>query len=218
VLHAEGYDDHLAGHITYKQADGTFLVNPFDLAWDEVTASDILRMDAEGTKLEGRWNVTPAIKLHTELHRQRHDVNVALHNHTRWATIYADAHRVPEVYDQSSAMYPGEVALYNEYDGAVNDVSNARAAVEAIGSADVALLANHGVFVMAPTIQHAYLRAITIEWRSRQAWHVEAIGGGVPLKPEVVQTYGSMVDARGWPSMFLAACRKAIRTDPSVLD
>jgi len=40
-LFAEGYDDHLAGHITYKHPDGTLLVNPFGLTWDEVTASDI---------------------------------------------------------------------------------------------------------------------------------------------------------------------------------
>ena len=41
-LYAEGYNDHLAGHITYKQPDATFLVNPFGLTWDEVKASDIV--------------------------------------------------------------------------------------------------------------------------------------------------------------------------------
>lgn len=217
VLHAEGYDDHLAGHITYKQEDGTFLLNPFEIGWDEVCASDVIRMDGDGNKLDGRWRVTPAIKLHTELHKARHDVNVALHNHPRWGTIWADVHRVPPIYDQTSAMYPGEVAVYSEYDGAVNDVSNARAAVDALGKADCALLANHGVFVLAPSIQHAYLRAITLEWRCRNAWHVEAIGGGVPLKDEVVQSYGAQVDARGYPNMFFHACRKVIREDPAVL-
>ncbi len=218
VLHAEGYDDHLAGHITYKQDDGTFLLNPFEIGWDEVTASDVIRMDGEGNQLEGKWRVTPAIKLHTELHRARHDVNVALHNHSRWGTIWADVHKVPPIYDQTSAMYPGEIAVYSEYDGAVNDVSNAKAAIDAIGNADVALLANHGVFVMGPSIQHAYLRAITLEWRARTAWHVDTLGGGVPLREEVVQSYGNLVDARGYPSMFFAACRKAIKADPTVLD
>src|SRR5580692_9807213 len=47
-LFAEGFDDHLAGHITYRQPDGTFLVNPFGLTWDEVTASDVMTMDADG--------------------------------------------------------------------------------------------------------------------------------------------------------------------------
>ena len=59
-LFAEGYDDHLAGHITYKQPDGTFLVNPFGLTWDEVTASDIMTMDADGNEISGRWTITDA--------------------------------------------------------------------------------------------------------------------------------------------------------------
>ena len=48
TLFAEGYDDHIAGHITYRMDDGTMLVNPWELAWDEVCASDILRIDTDG--------------------------------------------------------------------------------------------------------------------------------------------------------------------------
>ena len=73
TLFREGYDDHLAGHITYRQPDGTLLVNPWGLTWDEVRASDVLRIDTDGNLLEGRWTVTPAIPLHVELHRARPD-------------------------------------------------------------------------------------------------------------------------------------------------
>jgi len=48
VLHREGYNDHIAGHITVKQEDGSFLANPWELTWAELTASDILRLDAPG--------------------------------------------------------------------------------------------------------------------------------------------------------------------------
>src|SRR5215475_13180109 len=144
-LYAEGYNDHLAGHITYKQPDGTFLVNPFGLTWDEIRASDVMRMDADGNEVDGKWTITPAITLHVELHKARQDVTVAVHNHSRWGTIWADLGRVPEIYDQTSAFYHGEVAIYDEYWGAVDDATNAGAAVEAIGDANVGLLANHGV-------------------------------------------------------------------------
>jgi L-fuculose-phosphate aldolase len=120
-LFSEGYDDHLAGHITYKQPDATFLVNPFGLTWDELRASDLMHMDADGTELDGPWTITPAITLHVELHKARHDVRVAIHNHSRWGTIWADIGRAPEVYDQTSALYHGEVAVYDEYWGAVDD-------------------------------------------------------------------------------------------------
>ena len=63
TLHREGYDDHLSGHITARQSDGTLLVTPWGLPWDEVRASDIMRIDIDGNVLEGQWTVTPAIPL-----------------------------------------------------------------------------------------------------------------------------------------------------------
>ena len=218
MLHREGYDDHLAGHITYKQSDGTFLVNPFGLAWDEVCASDIMRMDADGNALEGPWTITPAITLHLELHRARDDVGVAVHNHPRWGTIYADAGRAPGVYDQTSAMCAGEVAIYADYEGPVDQTDNARAAVEALGDASLALLQNHGVLVVARDIAQAHMRAVTLEWRSRQAWHVEAIGGGKPLPPDVHERFGRIFDTVNFPGLFEAMARRELRDDPSILD
>jgi ribulose-5-phosphate 4-epimerase/fuculose-1-phosphate aldolase len=217
ILWDEGHNDHLAGHITYKQEDGTFLVNPFGLTWGEVTASDVMRMDAEGNELEGKWTITPAIALHVELHKARDDVTVALHNHTRWGTIWADIGRAPAIYDQSSAFYHGEVAIYDQYWGAVDNAENARAAVEAVGTAGVALLANHGVLVVANNIEQAYLRAMSFEWRSRQAWHVEAVGGGKPMHPEAAAAYGGFFNDHNFTGLFEAMCRVQINRDPKVL-
>jgi L-fuculose-phosphate aldolase len=218
TLHREGYDDHLAGHITYAQADGSLLVNPFGLPWDEIRASDVMRIDREGHVLDGPWTVTPAIELHLALHRVRHDVRVAVHNHPRWGTVWADIHRIPPIYDQTSALIDGDPALYNEYQGAVNDVANAEAAVRAMGDAKMALLANHGVFVVGDSIRQAHLRSITLEWRCRQAWHVEAVGGGVALPAEVAGPLGSRVDAKGFIGLWEAMVRRELRHDPAVLD
>lgn len=218
TLFAEGYDDHLAGHITSRQPDGTLLVNPWGLTWDEVRASDILRIDPEGNLVEGRWTVTPAIPLHLELHRARPDVAVAVHNHPRWGTIWADARRVPAVYDQTSAMVPGDPALYAEFEGSVNLTENARACVEALGDARMALLANHGVFVVGADIAQAHHRAVVLEWRCRQAWHVEAIGGGVPMDPEVNRRFAAPFDHVSFPGLWEAMCRRELRRDPGILD
>jgi ribulose-5-phosphate 4-epimerase/fuculose-1-phosphate aldolase len=218
MLFREGYDDHLAGHITYKQPDDTLLVNPWGLTWDEVCAADMMRIDLDGNVLDGPWTVTPAITLHTELHRARHDVGVAVHNHPRWGTIYADAGRAPGVYDQTSAMVAGEVAIYADYDGPVDSAENARAAVTAMGDASMALLQNHGVFVVARDIAQAYHRAITLEWRCRQAWHVEAIGGGKPLPAEVHERFGRVFDKVNFPGLFEAMARRELRDDASILD
>ena len=218
MLFREGYDDHLAGHITYKQPDDTLLVNPWGLTWDEVTASDVMRIDMDGNVLEGKWTVTPAIPLHTELHRARPDTGVVIHNHPRWGTLFADMHRAPKIYDQTSAMVPGDVAVYDDYDGAVNSTENARACVNALGDARMALLANHGVLVVGNDIAQAHHRAVVLEWRCRQAWHIEAVGGGVEMRDEVFKRFSKNFDFVSFPGLFDAMARRELRADPTILD
>lgn len=218
MLHREGYDDHLAGHITVKQPDDTFMVNPFGLPWDEIRASDVMQMDADGREIGGTWTITPAITLHVELHKVRQDVGVAVHNHPRWATLWADIGRVPEVFDQTSAMYHGEVAFYDDYLGPVDNPDNARAAVKAMGNANVCLLGNHGIFVVGKDVRQAYLRGMAFEWRCRQAWHVAAAGGGRPMRPEVAAMFGEFFNQYPFPGLFEAMVRRELRADASVLE
>jgi ribulose-5-phosphate 4-epimerase/fuculose-1-phosphate aldolase len=218
VLFKEGYNDHIAGHITYRQDDGTLLVNPWELAWDEVTASDILTITPEGKIIDGEWNVTPAINVHRDMHALRHDVRVVIHNHSEWGSVWAAAKRVPGIYDQTSALVDTDPAIFDEYTGAVNNEKEGRAAVEALGEHKWALLANHGVFLVAKDIRQAHLRAITLEWRCRLAWRVEQLGGGSPLKPQVANAMGQMTDGNGFPFLWEAMARREIRLDPRVLE
>ncbi len=217
-LYDEGYADHLAGHITYRQPDGNFLANPFGLAWDEIRASDVMTMAEDGSEVSGRWTITPAITLHVELHRARPDIGVAIHNHPRWGTLWADIGRAPEIFDQTGALYHGGVAIYREYWGPVDDPRNARAVVEAMGDANVCLLANHGVVIVGADIEQAYLRAMSFEWRCRQAWHVAAVGGGRPMDPEAAQNYGDFFNHHPFTGLFEAEARRQLRRDPTLLD
>lgn len=219
ILFREGYDDHLAGHITYRQDDDTLLVNPFELTWDEIRPDDVMRIDLDGKVLDGPWTVTPAIPLHLELHRRR-AVTWAMHNHSRWGTIYADHKRVPPAYDQTSAGVPDDqIVVFDEYDGDVAHVENAAAAVDAMGDHGIALLAHHGVFVVGDDTNHLLHRAITIEWRCRQAWHVEALGAAAaPMKPDVAARFGGILDRfGGMPNQFAALARRELRRDPALV-
>ena len=216
TLWHEGYDDHLAGHITYRQADGTLLCNPWLVTWAELRPEQVIRIDLEGRVLEGDWPAPLGIPLHLELHRRRHDVVVAVHNHPRYGTIWADAGRVPPAYDQSSALGGGRVTCVDEYKGAVNVAETAAAAVEAMGDADLALLANHGVFVLASSIRAAHQRAVALEQRCRNAWHVEAMGGGRPL-PAAVAERMLASDGNGFIGFWEAMARLELARDPTLL-
>jgi L-fuculose-phosphate aldolase len=217
-LWRHGYNDQLAGHISYRQPDGTILVNPFALAWDEITASDILRIDTDGNLLEGKWDVTPAISLHLELHARRPDVHVGVHNHPDWGTLWADIQDEPGVFDQTAAFVSGGISIYKQYGGPVTGRSTAAEAVEALGDAPMALLGNHGVLVVAPDIVTAYLRCYTLEWRCRQAWRLRVISAGVPLDEETSLGLDRLFDAGRYPVLWWEAnVRRELRLDPSVL-
>ncbi|MDT0575947.1 class II aldolase/adducin family protein [Croceicoccus sp. F390] len=220
TLHREGYDDHIAGHITLADANaqGTFLVNPWELAWDELTASDIVRVDGTGQVIEGEWNVTPAIGLHLAVHKQRHNLRVVIHNHSRWGSVWSAAGRIPPVYDQSSGLVEGDPVMYDEYAGTVDGAEEAQAAADALGQGKWAMLKNHGVFVVAENIRQAHLRAITLEHRCRLAWQVEVLGGGQPITNPDALRVASMSDSMGFPFLWEAMARREIRLDPAVLD
>ena len=217
TLWREGYNDHLAGHITIKQDDGTFLCNPWLLLWKELRPEHIIRIDIDGTVVEGDWPVPLGIPLHLELHKRREDVTVAMHNHSRWGTVWADAGRVPPVYDQSSALGGGELVLVNEYAGTVKDSNIAAGAVEAMGSADMAILANHGVFVLGSSVRAVHQRAVALEWRCKVAWNVEAVGGGAPLVEPVAARFRAS-DGNGFHGFWEAMVRQELAEDPSLLD
>jgi ribulose-5-phosphate 4-epimerase/fuculose-1-phosphate aldolase len=218
ALFYEGYDDHIAGHITLKQADGTSLCSPWELAWDEVRARDVIRLNGKGQVIEGHWNVTPAIGLHLAIHAHRPDVGVVIHNHSRFGTLWANARRIPPIHDQTSAQVDGDPVLVDEYNAPANDLSEAENCARSLGQAKFALLANHGVLVVARDIRQAHLRAVTLEWRCRQAWMMEAIGGGAPMPDAVAKHVGAMIDGNGFPFLWEAMARRELRRDPTVLD
>jgi ribulose-5-phosphate 4-epimerase/fuculose-1-phosphate aldolase len=219
MLWREGFNEHIAGHITQRLDDGTLLASPYGLRWDEVRASDIIHIDLDGRLIDGRWPVTTAITLHLVVHRRRPDAVVAVHHHPEWATVWAAAHRVPPVYDQLSAFAPDDLVLYDDYSGGVNDWELAEANVASMGTSRLALLANHGVLVLAPSVELAHLYCIGVEHRARLAWRVEALGGGRPLRPEVAAGLAVTMQAKGgWPQLFSAMARAEIRRDPGVLE
>lgn len=220
TLWREGYNDHLAGHITINLGDGTLLCNPWLLTWDELRPRDVIRIDLDGNVVEGDWPVPLGIPLHLELHKARHDVAVAMHSHPLYGTVWSDMREIPPVYDQSSSLGGGgELVLVEEYDGAVNDANAARKAIEAFGEAELGLLAGHGVFVLGSSVRAVHQRAVALEQRCKHAWHVRAAGGSPhsPL-PRWFLERSRRSDGTGFRGFWEAMVRAELRADPTLLD
>jgi L-ribulose-5-phosphate 4-epimerase len=224
TLRHEGYEEHLSGHITVRQDDGTLLCNPWFLLWDEFGPDDVIRIDRDGDVVEGRWPAPPGITLHVELHKARDDVGVALHGHSRYGTIWANARRVPPCLDQSSALGGGTIAVVDEYRGAVNQTDAAAAAVAAMGDADMALLAHHGVFVTGRSVRAVHQRAVALEHRCRTAWMTEQLaasgpgpGSELPTLPEEVRARFGRGHGETFVGFWEAMARRELRRDPRLL-
>ena len=86
-----------------------------------------------------------------------------------------------------------------------------------MGTSHTALLAHHGVFVVAESVSLAYMWASTIEWRARRAWQVEALGGTKPIDDSVVDSLHEFVvsNISMFPT-FEAAIRAELRYDPNM--
>ena len=82
----------------------------------------------------------------------------------------------------------------------------------------MALLGNHGVFVVAANIVTAYFRCCTLEWRCRQAWRLRVAKAGVPLPDEESTALDKHFASAGYPLLWWESnVRRELRLDPSVL-
>ena len=220
ALWREGYNDHLAGHITVNMHDGTLLCNPWLLLWNELRPEHIIRIDMDGKLVEGDWPVPLGIPLHLELHKARPDVEVAVHNHPLYGTVWADLGEIPPPLDQSSVLGGGgDVVIVREYGGSVDDAGSASAAVAAMGDAELVLLSGHGTFVLGNSIRAVHQRAVALEQRCQRAWHVRVAGGDMksPL-PEWFIDRMKQSDGDKFHGFWEAMVRQELRADPTLLD
>ncbi len=177
ILAGIGFSENVGGHITYVDGtDGSMLVNPWGLWWEEIAASDLCRVDSDGVQVAGRWDVTPAIHIHTELHRLSADARVIIHNHPYYATVLAAIGAIPEMLHQTASMFDGDLCFVDEYDGEVDDAEKGAALARQIGGRGVAILANHGVIVTGPSLAQATYRAASLERMCRLTYDVLVSG------------------------------------------
>jgi len=219
TLWREGYNDHLAGHITHNLGDGTLLCNPWLLTWAELRPSQVIRIDLDGRVVEGDWPAPLGIPLHLALHQLHADIPWALHHHPLFGTVWADMGEVPPVLDQSSALGGGELVVVDEYRGPVNDPASARGAVEAMGDATTALLAGHGVFVLGVSARAVHQRAVALEQRCQHAWYVRAAGAR-PTSPLPTAFLDAMraSDGNRFIGFWESSVRAELRADPTLLE
>jgi ribulose-5-phosphate 4-epimerase/fuculose-1-phosphate aldolase len=221
ILSGIGFTENIAGHITVQASDGgNLLVNPWGLWWDEIKASDLSEVDMDARVIAGKWDVTPAIHIHTELHRRRGSAaRVVIHNHPYHVTVLAALGLVPEMIHQTTAMFDGDLAFVDEYTGEVATADLGAELAERVGDRNVVILANHGVIVTGTTVEEATYRAATIDRQCRLMYDVATSGRAYSHLPQSFLTpmRKSLIE-RGPDFFWGGAVRQLIRREPEVLE
>lgn len=219
-LAKEGFAENLAGHITWqREGTDTMLVNPWGLWWREIAASDICEIDEDGSVVAGKWDVTPAIHIHTELHRMRPDARVVIHNHPYHVCVLAALGVLPDLVHQTASMFDGDLGLVTEYTGEVDSAELGVDLAERIGDASIVILASHGVIVTGETLEQATYRAASIDRVCRMSFDIGRSGGtALPLEPGLVAGMKVSLMERGADIYFEGLARQLIRDEPDVLE
>jgi ribulose-5-phosphate 4-epimerase/fuculose-1-phosphate aldolase len=220
ILDRAGLALDVAGHITEVRDDGeTMWATPYGKWWNELRGSDTLVVDYDGNVVDGKWDVTPAIFLHTEIHKYRPDARVVIHNHPYYSTLLATMRLVPEITDQQACMFDGEVVLHDEYAGGVDSAGSGQELADAIGGASVVLLAHEGSLVMGSTIEEATYKFEMFERTCRLNYDALATGRALRTVPEERRARLKQMLLRYSTRFYWnGAVRTLLAEEPDVLD
>ncbi|QRR33948.1 aldolase [Hydrogenophaga sp. YM1] len=180
-----GLSEGVCNHFSVELPDGSgrFLLNPRGLLWQEVQAEDIVMVDTQGRALAGRHPVeSTAMHIHAGVHRVARQA-VVLHTHMPYATALTLTREraLDSTLSQNAMRFHGRVASDPVYNGLALDHAEGERIARAMGGAEVAFLANHGVIVCGARIDHAFDDLYYLE-RACMA-QVLAASSGLPLAP-----------------------------------
>jgi ribulose-5-phosphate 4-epimerase/fuculose-1-phosphate aldolase len=184
-----GWSDLIFTHISARLPgdDDHFLINPYGLMFDEITASSLVKVDQQCNKLiDSPFPVNPAgFVIHSAVHAARPDVQCVLHTHTRaGVAVSAQQCGVLPISQQSSFVLAS--LAYHEYEGvAFREEEKARLQAD-MGRANFLVLRNHGLLVAGRSIANAFLSMHTFEMTCQIQLAAQAGGALVQIKPEII--------------------------------
>jgi ribulose-5-phosphate 4-epimerase/fuculose-1-phosphate aldolase len=220
-----GWSDLIFTHISARVPgpEHHFLINPYGMMFDEITASSLIKVDQDGNKLsESPLPVNRAgFVIHSAIHAVRDDAQCVIHTHTR-AGVGVSAQRNGVLPISQQSMFVLASLAYHDYEGvALHDAEKPRLQDD-LGMANFLMLRNHGLLTVGPSIADAFLSMYTFENACQIQLAAQAGGGELRMiAPEILgstaeslrtQTSG-MGGAFAWPALI----RKLNRVDESYL-
>ena len=210
----------VCNHFSLMLPGGRFLLNRYGLHWSEVTASNLLVLDARGNVLEGEGEFEKtAFYIHSRIHLAHPRAACALHTHMPYATSLTllDPGRL-EMVEQNALRFFDDIAYDDDYNGLVVDAAEGDRLAGALGGKRVLFLANHGVIVVGPTVAEAFDLLYYLERACRLQILARSTGGRLrKVRPEVASGTCDMLraDAPKYAQAHFGALKRILgRVEP----
>lgn len=184
-----GWDDLVFTHITAKipGVENQFLINPYGLMFEEITASALVKIDLQGNKLDNNPHpINPAgFVIHSAIHAARDDAKCVLHVHSlNGVAVSAQTNGVLPISQQSIFVLAS--LAYHDYEGvALVDDEKPRLVAD-LGRKNFFMLRNHGLLTVAPTIPDAFQLMYTFESACTIQIRAQAGGGALIQIPQTI--------------------------------
>jgi len=217
-----GWTDLVFTHISVRipGPEHHFLINPFGMLFEEITASSLIKVDQQCNKLhDSPYPVNPAgFTIHSCIHEGREDVGCVMHTHTR-AGVGVSAQKDGVLRISQQSTYVLASLAYHDYEGvALRDDEKPRLQRD-LGKNNFLMLRNHGLLTVGPTIADTFLAMYVFETTCQIQLAAQAGGAELIIIPDEVQSDIDKVMATGlagmggqiaWPAML----RKLDKIDP----
>lgn len=222
LAHYYRMTDQIYTHLTAK-VPGTehFLINPYGVLFDEVTASCLVKVDLDGKVILDPTGIgiNPAgFLIHSCVHRARPDFTCVLHAHTAAGLAVAAQKRGLLMLTQHAMRFFNRLG-YHDYEGIALNPAEQERLVRDLGPHKAMILRNHGLLAAGTTIRDAFEQLYYLE-RACDA-QIKALAGGVEViecSDQIAENVARTLDRPGriavetdWPALR----RLLDRIDPS---
>ena len=220
-----GWSDLVFTHISARVPgpEHHFLINPYGLMFDEITASSLVKVDAQCNKvIDSPFPVNPAgFTIHSCIHAVREDAGCVLHIHSR-AGVAVSAQKCGVLPISQQSTFVLASLAYHDYEGvALRDEEKPRLQAD-LGTKNFLMLRNHGLLTVGRTVPDAFLSMYTFENTCRIQIDAQAGGELVQIDPKIMegmaQVMKTVTAGQGANIAWPALIRKLDRVDRSYKD
>jgi ribulose-5-phosphate 4-epimerase/fuculose-1-phosphate aldolase len=194
-----GWIEMIYNHITVRVPGPSpqYLINPYGLNYEEVTARNLVLIDIEGNVLDGSAHPVnrAGFVIHSAIHAARADAHCVVHTHTTAGIAIAckaEGLRHDNFY---SAAFAGQVA-YHDFEGISTDEAEKPRLVADLGAKNVLILRNHGLLVIGPTVPQTLKTYWAVQRACEVQYAADAMGGrNMPIEPKVFAAMPRQIEA-----------------------